>query len=617
MDSRGLNPLLAVLTLLGAMSVWPVDAVQQVFRSSVDVVRLDVRVLDKRTRVPITGLTQSDFTVKVAGQIQPIVAVDEFRSSTGASESSPSDVSANARRGPRLIAIVMDDISVPTTPYHMSKARQVANSVIDELEPNDLAAVIFSQDNRYAQDFTDNRDLLRAAVGHYRSWPVGIGCELPSAMILGTVRRTVEFLSSNAPERAAVLLVSYAPPRCGKEYFIDWSRGALVGRSAATTGGPTQNHVTVPIHAVTVAGLEPPVEGQLLKLPPAGGAMEDLALNSGGRLVRSSNAPEREVEGIFTEMSAYYQLGYTPTFPLDGAQRWLEISVNRPEAVVVPASRPFRSPTAEASVRRDVVPDRLTEAVAAALPNGSLPLRLATTVVQASTSAVAITTLGIDLSGIEAVDRVQLRIDTRLFEGEGRREVATDRREAAVTLTPGAESRLYELVSRYDLRPGRYAMRVAVEATGTDLVGGVFTTVVMPDFARDTLSLSGVAVGRAEGRAVGGRGAVEGVLPFAPTTVREFLRTEHVGALVTVHQAAGRQPAPVTLHTRLRREDGGGDDVRAETRVIPAEAFAGGRGVPHPFEVPLWSLEPGRYRLVFDAVADGRRATRDVLFVVR
>lgn len=47
------------------------------FRSGVTVTRLEVTVLDKRTRTPVKGLTADDFVIKVNGERQPIVSVAE------------------------------------------------------------------------------------------------------------------------------------------------------------------------------------------------------------------------------------------------------------------------------------------------------------------------------------------------------------------------------------------------------------------------------------------------------------------------------------------------------------------------------------------------------------
>jgi hypothetical protein len=47
------------------------------FRSGVDLTRLELTVLDKRTRKPIAGLTADDFVVKVDGDVQRVATLAE------------------------------------------------------------------------------------------------------------------------------------------------------------------------------------------------------------------------------------------------------------------------------------------------------------------------------------------------------------------------------------------------------------------------------------------------------------------------------------------------------------------------------------------------------------
>src|SRR5690606_20552244 len=149
-----------------------------------------------------------------------------------------------------------------------------------------------------------------------------------------------------------------------------------------------------------------------------------------------------------------------------------------------------------------------------------------------------------------------------------------------------------EIVLRLDLQPGRYNFRVAVEqASGPPdvprLSGSAHLSVAVPDVARDPLSLSGIAVGRAEGRPIGGREALGDVLPFAPTTVRTSAPTDRVGALLRVYQA-GRSIADATVTTEIVNI---ADEVVANaTRTIPAAQFQSGVGADHPYELPLKQL---------------------------
>src|SRR6188474_2494811 len=93
-----------------------------VFRSGVDVIRLDVSVLDKDRR-PVRGLGPENFTVVENGKPQRIVAVTEV--SAAEQDPTPSawmrmvtpDVAANDLTDMvgtgRFVAIIMDDWNIP------------------------------------------------------------------------------------------------------------------------------------------------------------------------------------------------------------------------------------------------------------------------------------------------------------------------------------------------------------------------------------------------------------------------------------------------------------------------------------------------------------------------
>lgn len=123
-----------------------------------------------------------------------------------------------------------------------------------------------------------------------------------------------------------------------------------------------------------------------------------------------------------------------------------------------------------------------------------------------------------------------------------------------------------------------------------------------------------MAIGRAEGRPIGGREALTSILPFAPTVAREFLVSDHVGALIRVHQAAGRAVS-IRLETQILNADA--LVVVSQATPMPASAFVQGRVVEHRYELPLKSLAAGDYLLRFVATADNRHVSRDVRFSIR
>jgi hypothetical protein len=167
-----------------------------------------VSVLDKR-REPIRGLAAQDFVVLENGNPQPIVAFSErWIAEPEASTASwvrkvSSDVQSNGTRDGRLLVLVLDDATIPFDPLIVNSAKQIAREIVRRMGINDQAAVVFTRDNRNAQNFTGDRERLLAAIERFTSgfalpggaWrPTAADWELYYRASLRTVRNVSEHL---------------------------------------------------------------------------------------------------------------------------------------------------------------------------------------------------------------------------------------------------------------------------------------------------------------------------------------------------------------------------------------------------------------------------------------
>src|SRR3954463_5133441 len=115
--------------VLGAALLYAQAPAQQTplptFRTSVDVVEIDVTVLDK-DRHPVKGLTAEDFTVLDRGKPQPIVAFSAVDVPPPVAHAAPwmrdapLDVVSNVENR-RLVTIVMDDAYTQADPDIMKR----------------------------------------------------------------------------------------------------------------------------------------------------------------------------------------------------------------------------------------------------------------------------------------------------------------------------------------------------------------------------------------------------------------------------------------------------------------------------------------------------------------
>jgi VWFA-related protein len=142
-----------------------------VFRSTVDLVHLDVSVLDKDRR-PVRGLTDKDFTVSEDDKPQDIVAFTAVDIPENPpkpaiwSGRAPVEVQSNEGSSDpegRLFVLLLDDALIPPDPEALKNAREVAKHFIDRVTPADRVAIVFSQAG-HNQNFTNDRARLFASI---------------------------------------------------------------------------------------------------------------------------------------------------------------------------------------------------------------------------------------------------------------------------------------------------------------------------------------------------------------------------------------------------------------------------------------------------------------------
>ena len=195
--------LLCVGVLAAQAPQAPLPVPQQptpTFRAGTDIVQLDVSVLDK-DRQPVRGLTAADFTVLENGKPRPVVAFsavdvpDVVRTAAPWMHDLASDVSTNDASARRIVVIVLDDAYMPFEPGVMTFAKQIGHAVVDQLGPDDLAAVTFTMSGR-RQDVTTDRQRLNAAIDTLVPHPglpqypgIPPGAAYPSSPPLGAMGR--------------------------------------------------------------------------------------------------------------------------------------------------------------------------------------------------------------------------------------------------------------------------------------------------------------------------------------------------------------------------------------------------------------------------------------------
>jgi hypothetical protein len=180
----------------------------------------------------------------------------------------------------------------------------------------------------------------------------------------------------------------------------------------------------------------------------------------------------------------------------------------------------------------------------------------------------------------------------------------------------------FRMVSRLNLPPGRYQLRVAARDSNGARIGSVYYDLVVPDFWRAPLSMSGIVIASARSSRVAtprNDEELSKALPGPPTTSREFLGDDELAVLAEVYDNQAATAHKVNIATRILAEDGRvvfrHDDERSS-----AELSGKSGGFGYVVRIPLRDIPPGLYVLRIEARSTLGKSTpvsRDVQFTVR
>lgn len=598
------------------------------FQTRVEAVVLDVSVLG-RDGLPVRGLSAADFTVLEDGRPQPVstfTLVDLSgieATAPGWLRNAPLEAGANDDVAEGAIYVVLvDDVMTEPIP---ARVQQCARLVLDALRPRDLAAVVFLANKRAGQAFTRDRSRLLAAVERYRG-PMG-GSALPALaprMLVDTLADLADGLSALPSRRKAVIYIGAGLPidlGSGMPTSLNWQEILRAHDTGAFVHLLLRLFERARRANVTVYGLDPSglsaahrsVEQDFLRT---------LAQNTGGFVVTDTNDPQSGVAQILRENSSYYLLGYQPTNQrTEGRFRRIEVRVNRPDVTVRTRSG-YIEPSRAQVVTQEAPASALETALSGLLPKQDVSIRLTAAPValwtrkQAALAIVVSVQPGRDAASppgtAEARARADLDVLVRAYDMDGHLQ-GSERLHARVPPSAAAGEPC-EVLSRLDLHPGRYQLRVAATLRGK--TGSIFHDVDVPDFAASRLALSGVAVTAAPAVPSSPNERLLSLLPVpvVPTARRDFSVADRVSAFLYVYQSGSQVPAPVMMSSRIA--DAMDTKVFEAVHTLDASLFTTARAAGYRLDLPLASLQPGSHLLSIEAAAGGIRARRDIQFTV-
>jgi VWFA-related protein len=343
-----------------------------------------------------------------------------------------------------------------------------------------------------------------------------------------------------------------------------------------------------------------------------------VAKSSGGRAFVNTNDIDTSLSQIFEENSAYYLIGYESSRdPNDRRLRRVTVGVKQPDLIARTRNAYIRPNDAPKPTTVTELGPLLASTLAEVLPNPGVALRASSGVfaLPDGKGGVAVA-LGINQPVVgDRGARVNEQLDVlaTAFSPDGKPR-AWFRQTVHVGMRAGLPDASYEVISRLDLPPGSYQLRLAAHSAMTGKTGSVYLDVVVPDFRREPLSVSDLVLWARPSRVAAPADAAAAFLPVIPTGRRVFREGDTVGGFLRIYQSANRPAVPVTVTITIT--DGDNNVVGRSIEGLGAEQFSSGQ-VDYRLSLPITSFAPGEYLLTLDAATADRAARRYVRFVVQ
>lgn len=622
---------------------------QPTFRSGIELLQLDVSVLDELRR-PVRGLTADDFTVLENGVPRPIRAFTAVNLPSRAAtetavwaKNSVPDIATNriAQQEGRLVIILLDR-SIPYMGGTLD-AQKVALAAVDQLGPNDLAAVISTSGAYTPQNFTSDHSRLVKAINQ-RDWSTESGA-VPWSLdggddprcfcglcVLETLTNASEAVR-DTPRRRKVLLfigrgivINLAPlgptasPGC--EHSVRTAREKLFAslslsnltvhsidsRGLFSVGDHTQASVSgAGFDRAVNSGPEARMQAlqaariDVLRTQDSLAVLPDL---TGGRRVVNTNSLAEKVADIFHESDAYYVIGIErDASAKPETRRSLEIKVARP-GVRAYSQREIVEPRAALANRPQTIDSPTDGVLSALLPRAAKPLRLAAAAFAKPNGDEARVNITIDAGAfLRQGAATTLNVTVNAFDPTGVSRGSAKQSSTLVGLPDdvGAGS-VVNVQSHLDLPPGDYEIRALVVDSGTEATASVYSQVLIPKFSTERLSLSDIVV------------LADGAI--APTTERMFGRAAQVHATGQIYQGMARTDTVRRVTTRVRVLDARGAVATDQSLAFGAGDFQA-RWAGYRIRLPVDRLAPGDYLAEIAATDGETTATRKLRFAVK
>lgn len=471
---------------------------------------------------------------------------------------------------------------------------------------------------------------------------------------LGAIRNIAKWLSDVPGRRKSLVLFSEGIEYDIYDVFNNRAASSIMANARDAIAAAQRANVTIFAvdprgltqlgdEAITIQSLsdDPQVDygtarGFANELLMAQESLISLAQETGGLAVVRQNDITGGLARIERDTSRYYILGYVAdpsTSP--GKFRKIEVKVNRP-GLTIRARRGYVPADLKSAERRDGgVKAGTSPALAAALSNpvpvGDVAMRAwAAPFKGAGKTASVALAVEIDGSSLQYrqqddrfLENLELSIVAADHDGKVR---GSDRQTLNLKLKPETHQRLIagggvRMLSRIELPPARYQLRIGLHASNGGAVSTVPLDLEVPDYAKLPFALSGLVItSTAAPRLLTPRPdpLLKEALPLPPVATRSFDPNETMAVFAEIYDRSAPSPHEVDVKVVVV-PDSSASPVFTTTETLTMAASATTRARGYRAEIPLNGLAPGDYvlRLEASSRAGNHTAARDIPFTVR
>jgi VWFA-related protein len=360
-----------------------------------------------------------------------------------------------------------------------------------------------------------------------------------------------------------------------------------------------------------------------------------LSEETGGLAIVNANDVAGGLGRIVLDNSRYYLLGYHSDSSRWRSNRFLkiEVKVKRP-GLQVRARRGYLPPDRKAARARDAeavagTSPALAAAIGKPVPVGGLPFRVFAAplkgTAKTTTVVMSVEIDGSSLKFTESDGRFNEKVEVSIVATDERAKVqGGDRQTFDLKLQPATYERVRQsgvrMLSRLDLPPGRYQIRVGAHETTGGTVATVPYDLEVPDYSKLRFALSGVLLTSSNADAFATANPdpqLKDVLPGPPVATRRFRPAETLTAFAEVYDDSGMAAHTVTFNVTLQdARDGRSVLNLSDRRAVEVSDKAATHGFK--VEIPLKGVSPGMYVLRVEAVstAGDHSAVQEIPFEI-